>query len=265
MPLEGIDAARLREHLVATRLAGDVHTTPGNVVGNCGRLVAGSIDYTFGLSDWRTADKAEVVAVVASMAGEAAVSRDPEGPGWIDPDRTVRAIGLHATRLAQFARRGGRVLIATGHPTGLLPHYQEIARALRGVGCEVLTPLDDVRDLMEQWDRKLGLRFFAGVACPFTGGDLLHTHRSGLMEAMLGELARRGQSPDLVLGDHGMAGAAIERGLPTLSIADVNDPALPLAQARGRTDAVLLIDDNLAPTVFEPVTAAMLRGIAAEG
>jgi hypothetical protein len=35
--------------------------------------------------------------------------------------------------------------------------------------------------------------------------------------------------------DHGFAGAAIERGIPTLSIADVNDPALPLAQLRGRT------------------------------
>jgi hypothetical protein len=44
-----------------------------------------------------------------------------------------------------------------------------------------------------------------------------------------------------------MAGAAIERGIPTLSIADVNDPALPLAQVRGRTDGVLPIDDNLAP------------------
>jgi hypothetical protein len=56
-----------------------------------------------------------------------------------------------------------------------------------------------------------------------------------------------------------MAGAAIERGIPTLSIADVNDPALPLAQVRGYTDAVLPIDDNLAPRLFVPVTGAMLR------
>jgi hypothetical protein len=55
-----------------------------------------------------------------------------------------------------------------------------------------------------------------------------------------------------------MAGAAIAAGLPTLSIADVNDPALPLAQVRGWTDAVLPIDDNLAPSTFVPVTAAML-------
>jgi hypothetical protein len=78
------------------------------------------------------------------------------------------------------------------------------------------------------------------------------------MEAMLDELA--GDAPDLVIADHGMAGAAIEQGLPTLSIADVNDPALPLAQARGLTDAVLAIDDNLAPRLFVPVTAAILSG-----
>jgi hypothetical protein len=47
---------------------------------------------------------------------------------------------------------------------------------------------------------------------------------------------------DLVIADHGFAGAAVEAGLPTLSIADVNDPALPLAQARGRTDGVLVIE-----------------------
>ena len=57
------------------------------------------------------------------------------------------------------------------------------------------------------------------------------------------------------------AGAAIERGIPTLSIADVNDPALPLAQVRGLTDAVLPIDDNLRPALFEPVTSYVLEKV----
>ncbi len=90
----------------------------------------------------------------------------------------------------------------------------------------------------------------------------MHTHRSGLAEAMLDELERQRRNPDLVLADHGYAGAAVERRLPTLSIADVNDPALMLAQARGRTDAVLPIDDNLAHRSFEPVTAAVLGPLA---
>ncbi|MDP9406018.1 MAG: phosphatase, partial [Actinomycetota bacterium] len=152
-----------------------------------------------------------------------------------------------------------RVLLATGHPTGLLPHYGALARALQATGSQLLAPLDDVvvgHD--DATGRKRAVRFLDGVACLFDGGALLHTHRSRAMEAMLDELGGGPGDVDLVVGDHGMAGAAIERGIPTLSIADVNDPALMLAQARGRTDAVLPIDDNLTPRLFVPVTAAML-------
>ncbi len=261
MPLAPDDAGDLRAYLVRARLAGDVQTSPGNVLGNCAKVVAGDVDYTFGLSDWRTATEHEVVAAVAELCGERATTRDPDGPGWIDPDACVAAIGLHRDRLAAFALEGGRVLLATGHPTGLLPHYEAISRALDAAGCEVLKPLDDVRDLMEQGDRKLGIRYLGGVACAFSGGELMHTHRSGLMEAMLAELSARDQLPDLVMGDHGMTGTAVERGIPALSIVDVNDPALILGQARGRTDGVLPIDDNLAPSLFEPVTRAMLEGL----
>ena len=90
----------------------------------------------------------------------------------------------------------------------------------------------------------------------FHDRSLRHTHLPDYMEAMLDDLAD--DPPDLVVGDHGFAGAAIEAGIATLSIADVNDPALPLAQARGRTDGVLLIDDGLQPDLFAPVTQAIL-------
>ncbi len=77
------------------------------------------------------------------------------------------------------------------------------------------------------------------------------------MEAMLDEVGGAA-GVDLAVADHGFAGAAVEAGITTLSIADVNDPALPLAAARGRTDAVLLIDDGLDPPLFTPVTDAVL-------
>ncbi|MDQ6798698.1 MAG: phosphatase, partial [Actinomycetota bacterium] len=63
---------------------------------------------------------------------------------------------------------------------------------------------------------------------------------------------------DLVVADHGFAGAAIEAGIPTLAIADVNDLALPLAQARGRTDSVIVLDDGLDASRFVPVTEAVI-------
>lgn len=245
---------QLRRHLVGTRLAGEVATSPASTLENCGRLMEGDPRYTFGLSDHERISLLHAVTAVRSLCGGDPGGADPHGPGYIDPEATLAAIDRHRSRLAAFAATGGRVVFATGHPTGLLGHYQALARALQVAGCDLLIPLDDVYLHADERGRR-GVRYLDGVACVFNGAALLHTHRSWYMEAMLDEL---GDDVDLVVGDHGMAGAAIERGIPTLSIADVNDPALPLAQHRGRTDAVLPIDDNLAPRLYLPVTAAML-------
>lgn len=254
---------RLRTHLVGVRLAGDVATSPGNTRANCGRLADGHPDYTFGLSGWETTSRQEIRDAVATVCGDRAVDRPADADGWIDPETTIGGIAHHRVRLAELARAGGRALLATGHPTGLLAHYMTVGRALSATGCALLTPLDDTGDLVRHGDHKLGVRFLDGVACAFAGGDLVHTHRSALCEAMLDAAEAAGQRPDLVVADHGMAGAAIEREIATLSIADVNDPALILAAVRGRTDGLLVIDDNLAPRLYKPVTEAVLTGVPA--
>jgi hypothetical protein len=246
----------LRDYVISTRLAGDVATGSHHVLDNCRKMANGDPDHTFGLSDWSVTDIDDVRASLVAACGERAVTADPAGPGWIDPDAVVAAVQRQGQRLAAHARRRSRVLLGTGHPTGLLPHYIEVARALHACGCRILAPLDD-RWVVEG-DPPRGLRFFAGVACLRTGGDLLHTHEPHYMEAMLATLEEEGHEPDLVVGDHGMAGAAVERGIETLAIADVNDPALFLAEARGKPATVLPIDDNLAPRLYEPVTRAML-------
>lgn len=250
----------LRAHLVRTGLAGDVQTSPGHVRRNCEKLVSGDDRYTFGLLDWRDTDVHDAVAAVRRSCGDEAVDRAPDGPGWIDPDATLAALERQAEVLARHAAGRSRVLLATGHPTGLLVHYVRLADALRAVGCDVLTPLDDTKIAEEEGQRR-GVRFLGGVACVWSGGELVHTHRSLYAEEMLDVSTERSRVPDLVIGDHGMAGAAVERDIETLSIADVNDPALFLAAARGRTETVLPIDDNLAPSVFEPVTSLLVSAI----
>lgn len=254
-PAEAGTADWLQRHLVESGLAGEVATSPASTLANCGKLVEGDPDYTFGLSDHQSATFLEAVSAVRSLCGgDPGGAADPRGPGYIDPEATWWGIARHRDWLMAAAAHGGRVLLATGHPTGLLAHYQSLARALQDSGCELLIPLDDVYLRRDDTGRR-GLRYLDGVACLHNGASLLHTHQSCYMEAMLDEIDN---DVDLVVGDHGMAGAAIERALPTLSIADVNDPALPLAQARGRTDTVLPIDDNLTPRLFLPVTTAML-------
>ena len=250
----------LGEHLVATRLAGAVATGARWSLDNCRRLVSGDPDYTFGLSDWRDASYHEVVEAVRA-AGGTRLGLDEEAPddGYIDPAAALAGIRAHRDCLAEFvASGGGRVLVATGHPFALLPHYGALARALTDAGCTVLRPLEGQRDRLKNRDgRPCSIRYPDQVAALFYDGALQHTHRADYMEAMLDEVGGAA-GVDLVVADHGFAGAAVEAGVTTLSIADVNDPALPLAAARGRTDGVLLIDDGLDPTLFTPVTDAML-------
>jgi hypothetical protein len=247
----------LRRHLVGTRLAGRVATSPSSTVTNCAKLVAGDPRYTFGLSDWRDATVRECIDAVRSLCGgDPGGAVDPHGDGTIEPDATLAGIARHRDVLASAAAAGGiRVLLATGHPTGLLGHYAAIGRALQQHGSRLLAPLDDTTIRTGADGRRRDVRFVDGVACVSDGGSLRHTHRADYMAALLDEIDGE---VDLVVGDHGMAGAAVEADIPTLSIADVNDPALPLAQVRGRTDGVLVIDDNLAPRHFVPVTAAVL-------
>jgi hypothetical protein len=257
----------LLDHLVATHLAGPVATTVGGSLANHENLVSGHPEYTFGLSDWQDATFEQAVAATEAAGGrprgEPGSGAGPDDGAYIDPEAAVEGIGRHRDRLAPFlSRPGGRVLVATGHPFALLSHYGALARSLAAAGTEVLRPLEGKRRSVSTPDGKRGsIRYLDGVACLYHGAALRHTHRPDYMEAMLDELGPSGR-PDLVVADHGFAGAAVERGIPTLSIADVNDPALALAQGRGRTDGVLIIDDGLDASVFVPVTEAMLGGNA---
>lgn len=254
-------AATLRELLVERRLAGSVQTTRGQSLTYARRTLSGDPDYTFGLSDWRTATIDDVIAAVKTAIGDNIADGDPE-QGYISPDCTLAGVECHAEVLRPLLRDGGAsVLLATGHPTGLLEHYAEVAAALRSAGNRILRPLDDHRLVTATRTHaagESGIRFVSGVGCAFDNEAILHTHLPDYMEVIIESAAGAGQRIDLVIADHGMAGAAIEAGLPTLSIADANDVALPLAHARGRHDHLLCIEDNLTPAQFIPVTEFML-------
>ena len=248
--------------LVRSRLCGDVATPVGSCLENCRRLVAGDADCTLGLSDWREASFDDAVAALEAAGGGRLRDHPGHAPAYIDPLGTLAGLRRHHAGLAGLAAGGGgKVLVATGHPV-LLPHYGAVARALAGHGCLLLRPLGDGREFATTPEgRPCSIAYVDDVAALFHDGMVRHTHRGLYMEAMLDDIA--GAPPDLVVADHGFAGAAIEAGIATLSIADVNDPALPLAQARGRTDGVLLIDDGLAPDLVAPVTRAVLAWDAA--
>ena len=257
----------LLAHLVASRLAGRVATRSSNSLRNAERLVEGDPDCTMGLSDWRDASYEEVLAAVRAVGGrelDPQAAEHPDG-GYIEPEATLEGIMRHRRALDGFVAAGGaRVIVATGHPS-LLRHYRAVVRALAGAGCAIVRPLEGLENgLTTPEGRPCSIGYVDGVAVLAFDGREHHTHRSLFMEAMLDTIGG-GEGVDLVVADHGFAGAAIEGAIETLSIADINDPALPLAQARGRTTGVLLIDDGLDPSLFVPVTDAVLAGVRHDG
>ncbi len=193
--------------------------------------------------------------VLALMGDAAGFDPDPsihDGPTPIDPYRVLDACEAAAEPLARVASNGGSALIATGHPGGLLLLYQALGGLLERGGAKLLEPLDGFA--WQHNDHRREIRYLGGVAAYTNRADMLHTHSSEPMELLLAEC-----EPDLVIADHGLAGAAIQAGVETISIVDVNDPAPVVARAQGRTRHVICMDDNVRPEAYWPCFQAMAR------
>jgi histidinol phosphate phosphatase hisN-like protein len=248
----------LRAHLLATGLAGETRTTRENTVANAEKLAAGDPDKSLGVGP-RGRDAAAVMEAVSALCGCSLSLSEREGGGVIDPDLVLDALAKMEARLVQAAQRNERMIIATGHPTGLLPMYQAIARALTKAGVKLETPLENVTLYRAARGRPRRVRYLDGVAVLNDGASLLHTHESEPMERLLEAIA----SPDLVLGDHGWAGAAAVRGIEVVCFTDVNDPALAVAKADGLIDVVVPLDDNLPPSNYDPLRDYLVGRITA--
>lgn len=254
MPIPSREA--LVDHLVRTRIAGDVATPRDNNLSHYRKLANGDRHFWLGLElGDRWTDEQDVLAVMAERCG---VSDDPEhrhGQDTIDPELTVDALGRMATRLRKAAEGQERVLFATGHPGGLLDVHRQTADALRLAGCEIVRiPGGLMADE--------GMVFqFAGVAMLERGATLWHTHSPEPMRAILDGLEREGRpQPDLVLADHGWAGCAGQRGLDSIGYADCNDPALFIGEAEGTLQVTVPLDDHVTnPRFYDPMTEYLLN------
>jgi hypothetical protein len=211
-------------------------------------MLEGDKEATFGLSGITNYSPAEVLSFVADLTGCSPDISDLTCEDGIDPERTVQAIMTAARRLKAEARKGGTLLAVTGHPAGLLEHHARVVEAYRSAGGKPVTPGEDVRLPVELYGRTLRFRYNCSVGCVSDGANILHRHGSDAMEALLDSHPY----PDVVLGDHGFAGAAIERGIPTIAIMDINDPALAIAAAEDRDVTIIPMDDNRSPRLYEP-------------
>jgi Phosphatase len=237
--------------LVAGRVAGPVRSHDlDNVRRNIRLLFEGDPDKQFGMMGLQSLSPDEVLELVERATGFRADGR-LDGPVWVDPQLVLDACEAVGVRLAAAVEHGQRVILATGHPRGLDHLYIEVGRLLDERGVRILTPADG-----ESWidgDRgRRWIRYHEGLAMLTDDERPLHTHGDEVMARILAE-----ERPDLVLADHGFAGAAIERGVEAISIADVNDPALVVARALGRTEIVVVMDDNVAADAYWPCFQAI--------
>jgi hypothetical protein len=248
------ERAELVRGLLRGRIAGEEVTHPlDNVLRNIRLLHEGDPDKLFGLSGVAGADPREVLELVGRAAGFEPDHDARTGPVPVDPERVLDACEAAGDRLARAVERGERVVLATGHPVGLAHLYIEVGRALRARGVRLLHLADGETWTEDGRDHPWQIRYLEGVAILTDTASARHTHSGDPMARMLAA-----GTADLVFADHGFAGAAIERGVESIAIADVNDPALLVARAQGRTRDVIVMDDHVAPEDYWPCFQAIV-------
>jgi Phosphatase len=246
---------QLVDALVAGGVAGPAGHTHDNVFGNIRKLVEHDPDKMFGLT--RIPEPygfADVVRLVGDAAGVRIDELATEGEPDIDAGTLLDACEAVGQRLALAAGRGERLLFATGHPADLDPLYGAIAALAHARGGRVLRPADGESWFDEHVGHDWTIVYHGAVGMVTDRERPRHTHRPEAMRRML-----RRERPDLVVADHGFAGAAIEAGVETLSFADVNDPALVVARAQGRTRHVVVLDDHVPAENYWPCFQAVAR------
>jgi hypothetical protein len=246
-----VERSELVRGLVAGGVAGpEVSHALDNVLRNIRLLCEGDPDKQFGMTGVSSMTSGAVLRLVEEAAGFRAGNRIG-GPVPVDPERVLDACGAAGARLGIAASAGARIVLATGHPRGLDHLYIELGRLLQDRGARILTPADGAWWTDPDGGRRW-IRYHEGLAMLTDEDRPRHTHEDVAMSRIL-SAAR----PDLVVADHGFAGAAIERGIETVSIADVNDPALLVARAQGRTEHVIVMDDNVSPEAYWPCFQAI--------
>jgi hypothetical protein len=198
-------------------------------------------------------DPRAILDLVGREAGFEPDHTATHGPVPVDPDHVLDRCEAVGDRLSFACRRGESVVLASGHPVGLAHLYTELGRELAHRGARPLRPAEGERWRDDGHHHWWQIRYLGHVAVLTDRASARHTHSGEPMRRMLAD-----EVPDVVFADHGFAGAAIEHGVDTVSIADVNDPALVLARAQGRADVVIVMDDNVQPDTYWPCFQAIV-------
>lgn len=225
------------DRLLAATVAG-TRTSHGaeNNLRKIGLLIESDENNTFGME--RLLGEVAFEEAYSAVEGEIGNPPDMEetpGRGCIDPARTAAGLLEAGERIRTVAGDGGSLILATGHPGALLSYYLGLTRWVEELGGETLSART-----VGRYGRGAILDWVGPVGALANGATLWHTHDAEPMRDLLGDLG----TVDLVVADHGFAGAAVAAGIPTVAIMDTNDPAFAVAARRGADLTVVPMDDN---------------------
>jgi hypothetical protein len=247
----------LERGLLTGMIAGWASHPLDNVRGNAQLLLDRDPDKEFGMTGLQDGMSLETILELVGRAAGAPIDLEARyGPVDIRPTPIVEACRGAGERLARACDHRERIVLATGHPVGLAHLYHQLAGFLRTHGALVSSQGAGARWHDERLPHPWIVDHWDGVLMLTDGAEPRHTHWPDAMRRILDA-----GPVDLVIADHGFAGAAIEAGVETISIADVNDPALLVARAQGRTDHVLVFDDHVEPDAYWPVFQALVRPV----
>ncbi len=230
-------AAQHAERLLEAGVAGTCtsHGAENNLY-KIGLLLEHHESNTFGMEDLlQGVDFEAAYEAVSLHIGNPPDREENQGRGCIDPARTAAGLIEAGERIGSVAESGGRLIFATGHPGAMILYYLGLARWARELGGDVLTA-----ETRGRYERGVSLDWAESVAALGDGASLFHTHDPEPMRDVLWQTG----AVDLVVADHGFAGAAIATRIPTVVVMDTNDPAFAVVAARGADVTVIPMDDN---------------------
>jgi hypothetical protein len=232
-PLASQHAERLLDAGVAgTRTS---HGAENNLY-KMGLLLEHDENNTFGMEDLLTAVSfEEAYDAVTHQIGNPPDREVNTGRGCIDPARTATGLVEAGERIGNIARTAGRLVFATGHPGAMILYYLGLAQWAEELGGEAVTA-----EPRGRYQKGISLDWAGRVGTLGDGASLFHTHDPEPMRDVLGQAG----PVDLVVADHGFAGAALAAGVPTVVVMDTNDPAFAVVAARGADVTVVPMDDN---------------------
>jgi hypothetical protein len=230
-------AAQHAERLLEAGVAGTCtsHGAETNLY-KMGLLLEHDENNTFGMENLLAAvGFDEAYEAVTHQLGNPPDREETPGRGCIDPARTAAGLLEAGERIANVARSGGRLVFATGHPGAMILYYLGLAGWAEELGGTAVTA-----ETRGRYQRGISLDWADRVGTLGDGASLFHTHDPEPMRDVLGQTG----PVDLVVADHGFAGAAISAGVPTVVVMDTNDPAFAVVAARGADVTVVPMDDN---------------------